>query len=214
LVVKVFQQDSRQPLSVVLDSSPSMALGADKWRRARQLTVALAYLALAGRHTCRIHAGQHWLGSWDRLAAIDDVVLAVERATPSGPQPAVALRSAGVSSGNAVLISDLWDESLEPALLAVRRPAQRWSVVRVLSGEELLPSIGGRIELMDSESHERRVCLIDNRIRLAYQRELERQQLHWQELAVRYDLRYALFDCREPLEQELLGALRRAGLIA
>lgn len=217
LAVKVFERASRQPLAILLDASPSMACGApDKWRYARQLAIALAFMGLSGRHTVRVLVGDRWLGPFDRPERLEALAGGLEGLAADADAPwieTLTAQAGSIGAGNVAVISDLWDERLERALLACRARSQRWSLVHLLAADEREPVASGAVELVDGETGERWRGVLDAATRARYRDEVGRWSERWRAFGRRYGVRYALVDSGQRLEVALGGALTDSGLV-
>ncbi len=221
LFIKEYASHSTEPITLLLDASASMACGQpDKWRFARRLALALAFLALLGKHKVRLLllGENRWLGPFSGPEKIEQLAARLQQAS-TAPQAdlATALRSQARSlagHGRYMLISDLWaDEALQQVLLAAQGPARAWSILQVLSGDEISPQLNGPLRLRDAEGGEALEFQVDRPLLQAYLRALEAHLHKWRTFCQRYRLRHVRLDTRQPLEAALLAELREGGLV-
>lgn len=167
-MVRQFQREAATDWMVCVDGSSSMvAVGGEKWLRARQMAVAVAYTLLDLGHRagliiygpgiaaiCPPGRGQSQFTAIDR---------ALQRHTP-GPRGVVAalgnclgqLRGASA----AFIVSDfLCDEPAERDLGLLRRACAAVHALQVYSPAELRLPVAGPAELVDLETGARRPCV-------------------------------------------------------
>ena len=163
LYTRLYQAERTIAVYVVLDTSPSMALG-HKARYARLLAGLLSYVAQRdARSQVHLFDGQHSPPGVGRAgiapvwAFIDEAPALKEGSlNPTTALKNFALRSRfGAGAGLALVISDLFDEApLGPALAALKARGLDASFLQVVSEADLHPE-EGQLELVDAESGER-----------------------------------------------------------
>jgi uncharacterized protein (DUF58 family) len=161
LMTRLFQAERTIDVHVLLDTSPSMAVGG-KLRYARTAAELLAYVAhrdaRAQVHTFDGSAGAPARGraglatTWSLLDAA---------ATNGGATPVDSVRRFALTlprvrgAGLAMIVSDLFDPApLRPALLALRARGLDAAFLQVVAGDDLDP-LEGRLEVVDVETGER-----------------------------------------------------------
>lgn len=158
LVTRLFQAERTSALHVLLDTSPSMAVGG-KGAAAQRLAAMLTYTAQGMRTqvhrfggAASLRGGQkrqlpelwRFIGETPGPAAVTTPVGALQQFAASAPQAA----------GMVVVLSDLFgEESLQPALVALRARRLDVCFVQLMSIADLEPE-SGRLELRDSETGE------------------------------------------------------------
>lgn len=164
-VVRQYNVTERLTVTMLVDLSASMAFGTPaKADVARAVALGLAICALANSDTVRCGClnadGAEWYPRLSGAGRIDeleawlmsrsvgghvDIASAVAHARPELPY-----------GGIGVIVSDLWADEADRAIDALAAAGQDVIVVRVLSQEEVDPSVygSGPVRLMDSESGE------------------------------------------------------------
>ncbi len=221
LFIKEYEHRSTEPVTLLLDSSASMSCGQpDKWRYGRRLSLALAYLSLLGRHRVRVLllGENQWLGPYDRSEKIETLAarLQITQTTPrENLGDVLRSQSKALSAhGRYVLVSDLWaKEPLHKALLAAQGPARKWTVLHLMSADEVSPRLEGPLRLRDAEGGEPIEFHIDANLLQAYRRAFEQHLQRWDSFCHRYRIGHMRMDTRQPLEEALLTQLRDGGLL-
>lgn len=183
LTVKLYREESRPHLDIVLDGSRSMALtGSAKAQAAIGLAAALAVAAANAGYTHR---------AWLAGAVCAPVANGENRPQTwagihfdFGGNPAESFARVPPrlrQQGQRALISDLlW---LGEPLAILQRLAQNASaivVVQALAAADVHPPERGRVRLVDAETDERREIVIDEAAITRYRAALARHQQNWQ----------------------------------
>lgn len=223
LFVKTYKEEVELTVELMIDATASMGLPTpNKFSRACELALCLAYVAFAGRHHVRlswITTGHPQSTPWFyRRGELGRLAHALERLAPSGTttmsrwmqQAMPALRIRG---GQAIVISDWMCPPADAfaALQALRRRHAEVKVLQVLSPQELDPARmfqGGR--LIDSETGDQH--------ELAYSpKELAQAVIEHNEHLARYCKRhgmpFAQARLNEPLEPFVLHDLTARGFL-
>jgi len=166
LLLKRFQEEQDLHLYLLLDSSRSMAQGeTPKFDLARQMTAALAYLALADLDRAAVLAfsggGVADFPLTRGKAQILQLLKFLERLEATGPATSLSelarafvLRSQ--RRGMVIVVSDLFDpEGYESALNILRYHGYEVHVLHIYDRSEADPGLLGDVELEDVESGER-----------------------------------------------------------
>ncbi|MCR9201063.1 MAG: DUF58 domain-containing protein [Planctomycetaceae bacterium] len=184
LLLKRFQEEQDLHVYLLLDCSCSMAVdGGVKFDLARQLTAALAYIALSDldriavfafadgvlhefaltRGKARIVALMDFLNQLQATGAGTSLPRLVSEFVQRAPRP-----------GLAVLLSDLFaPEGYQTSIDRLRYQRFEPHVVQIHSPQEAAPGLLGDVELVDSESGEqRRMTVTEQQVR-AYQKAFE-----------------------------------------
>jgi uncharacterized protein (DUF58 family) len=182
LYVKEFTREESLSVRLAIDTSASMA---PKFEFARRLGAALALVA--------------------------------NQESPSIPLPEIEHLKVGtpfsvptVPRGLAIVVSDLWDESMRPQLLKVRAET---AVIHVLSPEELDPPLSGKLRLVDSESGESLVRFVGDEERSAYRALLADHCADWKKWCFDHEMNYLRCSSSTPLEDVVQVYLREAGVL-
>lgn len=157
LVTRLFQAERTSALHVLIDTSPSMAVGG-KLAVAQRLAAMLTYTSLGMRTQVYRFGGEASLRGGGRAQLPELWRFIGEAPEPSVTAPVDALgafaAAAPYAAGMVVVLSDLFGQaSLEPALVALRTRRLDVCFVQLMSVVDLEPA-SGRLELRDSETGE------------------------------------------------------------
>lgn len=186
LYLKVFTDEEDLCVHLILDGSASMDFGNSgaptKFQYGVRLAAALAFIGFSnlervGVAVFRDRISEGWLPTRGRnqflpveefLAGL--VPAGATRFSDSVRQYARRAKDAGV----AVVISDFLDpEGYEDGLRALMERRFDIHVIHVLAGDELRPSFGGDLELVDAESGDVREVSVDSETLRGYQARLQ-----------------------------------------
>ena len=207
LVVKEFARDEVVKLRVLLDRSASMGADDDKWRRALEVSAALAALALFAHSVVELFVtGDRRLervGGAEAESGLQALLRALERVEPTGaPSPVHALREARNGPWATALVSDLLDPAEPRTALATPATAGFGETicVHLLARDEAHPAEAGALALRDVESGRILDCVADDLLVDRYRRELAAHRDRWQRAAVASGARYVFATSDEPVE--------------
>lgn len=221
LFVKLFLDERRTLISIILDASASMALEKEKWAAAQNMALLTAYLALRGGDTVRLIAlnadgvlecgtlntRQDFLKAARFLSSLDS---GHGQAQPAQLIPQISFASRGAC----VLVSDfLFEDGYERALRALVFKRQETFAVQVLSGGELSPELEGAVRLIDSETNAAMEYESGPHALAEYHRALDGFLTDFASFLTRMAIPHALIDARNDFEQTALNTLARAGLV-
>ena len=186
LNVKVSEPQQNVMLHVLVDRSTSMEFGSPtKARLALQIAACLAYLALTQLDGVRIYGVQGaWLARspryWGKGQAAD-ALRRVEALAPGSSTDLDGALGAFIAGhperGLLVLVSDLLSPTeFGSRLRQVVSAGFEVAMVHVLSDVEVTPRFSGNLEIVDSETGQRRRIGATAEVLLAYQRGVERWQ--------------------------------------
>ncbi len=181
LHVKLFLDEQDLRVHLLLDASASMGFG-DKLAFAARLAAALGFVALAnlervGVGVLRERVAEGWPATRGRSQFINliEFLSRVRAGGATGVGAGLldyALRSR--ERGMAIVISDLLDAAgYESGLRALVERRFDVHVVHVLAPEEIAPSFGGDLRLIDSESGDICELTLDGEALRAYRRRLQ-----------------------------------------
>ncbi len=224
VVIRQFNVEQRLRVSVLLDASGSMALGAATWRRAVQLAAVFGEVTLNGSDQVRFGVARASAVSWGKVVTrspqLQREIMRLAEIQPEGGSESldrVAARSLEplTHAGVLVVIGDWLVDGYEEALRLWRVRGQEVVAVQVLGAAEAgrAPMPGGWVRLIDAETGEALDRRLDARVWSSYRREVEA----WSE-----DVRTAVWSIEgrwlrsvadEPLDQTAIESLRRHGLI-
>jgi len=182
LYLKLFVDEEDLCLNLLLDASASMEFGEpSKLQYGARLAAALGFVGLVNLE--RVGVGvlrERMAEGWSPARGRNQVLPLMDflgRLRPSGTtslgdglaQYALRAREAGV----AVVISDLMDPSgYERGLKALLERRFDVHVIQVLDADEMNPSFGGDLRLVDSETGELRDLTLDGEAQRVYRQRL------------------------------------------
>lgn len=225
LYVRERQREEASNLWLLVDASASMDFGRPtKFTFARRVAGALSAMALAGLD--EVAAGfvrgpacelsQRATGI-DRLPEILRFLEDGEASGETDLRSGLTAFLDGVPSGRrgvVVLLSDFWSEGeLGPSLAAARERGFEGSLVQVLARAEQDPSPAGRERMVDTESGAEIEIELSPEAARAYREERKRFLEGLKADAARAGFRAAELVSDRPLEDAILGDLRRAGIV-
>jgi uncharacterized protein (DUF58 family) len=223
LFVKEFAAEENIHVSVVLDTSASMAYGkASKFTAARELAAAIGYIALANFDSLNVYTlGETLKASVRRLRgkrSVFPMLSALESVVPGGRTDFRAAFSTPLTRPKgrslAIVFSDFCDSGgYAQAIRSIQSQGHQVHLIHVVAREELDPPDRGPYKLVDLETGERRPIALSpatlERYRArfrAYCDELER-------FATEHELYYARVRSDEPLDRRVREILRRGGIL-
>lgn len=223
LFTRLFQAERNIAVYILLDTSPSMALGG-KADYSRTVAELLAYAAhrdavsqihlFDGSQSPQARGRGQVPGAWSFIDAAP-VLTGAEHA-PSSAITRFAL-SAGrrAGPGLALIISDLFDEaSLQTALAALRYRGFDASFLQVMSAADLEPE-SSQLEIVDAESGER--LLVGPAEVQAYREAVSRFVARTRATIMQAGFRHILLKVdnqdKNAVEQGAFAALLRAGVL-
>jgi len=180
LYVKEYTREEALTVRLAIDTSASMA---PKFEFARRLGAALALVANQEAPSIP-------------LPEIEHLKLGTPFRVPTVPR------------GLAIVVSDLWDDSMRAQLLGVRAET---AVLHVLSPEELDPPLSGKLRLVDSESGDSVVRFVGEEERAAYRALLADHCAAWKKWCFDHEMNYLRCSSSTPIEEIVQVYLREAG---
>jgi uncharacterized protein (DUF58 family) len=227
-VIKLYEDEEDVTVHLLLDQSASMYWVPDddavvpKFGCAADLTLALAYVALASGDKVTVHTstGQQF-GPKRGIATFAELVAFNERAKKTAPNAKLTLNSwlktyaVRAKPGLCILLSDLFDEAgFADGLNALGARRLDVSVLHVLSAEELDPQLTGDIRLKDIETDGEQDLSMDDIVLGQYRQRLKTWSAEIEAQTRKRGGRYHLVDTSTPLEQTVLRDLRAKGWLA
>ena len=220
--VKLFMEEQDTLVSLFVDSSRSMTFGTPpKFRLARQIAGALGYLALAGYDRVAAAALSDRLGPlflpargrsqagrlWEMLSSLQ----------AAGPSVLGTVRGAPWLSGTpglAVVISDFlcpggYAEAVDYLLFR----KQEVVLLHLLAPEEVSPSLGGDLRLIDSETRQSVEVSITPAVLARYRARVAAWQEEIRGYATARGATYVPLRADAPVGEVVLSALRQAGVL-
>jgi uncharacterized protein (DUF58 family) len=231
LFVRLYEEEEVLNVHLLVDASRSMDWGEpSKLRYARRVAAALGYIALNAANRLYIwplNATSAAYGpAWGRgrvgamLSFIEDfrpaqastpVVLGTAATPPDLDQSLGTFTNRG--GGLVVLLSDLLSPTWERALTRLGGRSGEVVVLHTLSPQELRPTLGGDVRLIDRESGAAvSVTLNNDAIRLYGQR-LEEWRRTLESFCSRHGMGYVPIDTATPIETLIFETFRRRGVV-
>jgi len=219
LFVKLFEEKEDRTVQIFVDASASME--GDKLHVARQVGAALAYVAL---------------GSMDRVcvadfadglkrvrppvrgrSAIHGIFRHMREVEPSGESDLVqALRAYPRRQGKGIgiLLTDLlFPEGYDEGLKRLLYLDLELYVFHVISPAELRPDLTGDILLVDAEDGSEVPLTVDDRVLERYERTVRRYIDGARDTCRRLGIHHALLEADVDVEDFVMSALRRQGML-
>jgi uncharacterized protein (DUF58 family) len=218
LYLKVFVDEEDLCVHLILDGSASMDFGTpNKFQYSVRLAAALAFIGLTnlervGVAVFRDRVSEGWLPTRGRsqFMPVEGFLAGL---VPAGPtrfneslrQYALRAKDAGL----AIVVSDFLDpEGYESGLRALMERRFDVHVIHLLSRDELQPSLGGDLELVDAETGEVREVSIDAETLRAYGKQLGTFMAGVEGFCRGHELNYIRVSTEIPLEDLLLRRLK------
>lgn len=225
--IKLFQEEEELYTYLFLDLSASMAypLGNEKYATARDLVLALSYVALARNDAVKVHA----LASEKKELAtpffrgrqrLMELATFLNACRPAGKvdTPAVLARHLQTvhRPGKAIWISDfLFPSPVYQASLNLLRAANfDLAVIQILGRDEVDPPlVPTGVRLVDSESAETTLVHFDAYAKQEYLRRLDRHNRELRSFCHQTGVHYALFSTAQDFQQFVLRELPALGML-
>lgn len=225
LLLKRFQEEEDLHVYLFLDCSRSMGFGEPaKFDLARQVTAALAYIALADLDRISV------IGFADRIldsfpltrgkARILPLMQFLERLPLQGVETDLFASATNFvhrdqRRGLAIVVSDLFDpKGFERGLDVLRHRGYEPHLVQIFDPREADPKLLGDIELLDVESSSLRKVTITERNLRAYHRIFADFQQSVRRYCRTYGMGCTQTDNRVSFEELVLKMMRQAGQVS
>ena len=230
LLLKRFQEEEDLHVYILLDCSRSMdsletepALTVDKFRFARQLAAALAYIALADLDRVSVTAYDARIRDTLPLARGKDNMFSVlrflERLNTSGDATDLASVAAEFTrraprTGLVLVISDLFDQhGFRAGIDRLRHRRFEPHVLQIHTPAEAHPQLLGDVELWDIESSTSRKVTITERKLRQYETRFQEFLRDVGSYCKRYGLSHTRATADVPYDEVLLKMMRVAGAL-
>lgn len=224
LFLKLFVEEEDLSLHLLLDTSKSMAFGGPltKAEYAQRVAAALGYIALSDYDRVSVAMfssalgnmmpparGKPGIGPFFRFLQDNTTVGAGTGFGDALTEYAARAKNIGI----AVVISDFFDETYERGLKALL--ARRFQVVliHVLDSEEVAPSLGGDVRLIDSETAVGQDVSISPYLLGQYADRFNRFIASLQAFSSRYGMDYVRAATTVPFEDVILKFLRTQSVL-
>jgi uncharacterized protein (DUF58 family) len=225
LYLKLFREEVDLFVYLFVDASASMAFPSarEKFTPACHVALALAYVVLANHDHVKLHLLQETAPAaspfYQGRYKITDLVRLAAAASAAGKMDMGALLAEHLKRlrrpGKAILLSDFLMPAPEyqRGLNVLRGFNLDISIIQVLSRVELEPSLPrGGLTVVDSESGEEKRLLWSDRVKQAYQKNLERHNREIRSFCHQAGIQYSLFVTDQDLADYVLKALPAVGL--
>jgi uncharacterized protein (DUF58 family) len=221
LFIKEFSAEENVHISILLDTSRSMAFGG-KFEAARELAAALGYIGLANYDSVSLHTFGSELRTVQKFQrGRGRIFMLLEELEALRAEGTTDMRAAFRASlprlrGRSLilLLTDFYD--LEGYTEGIRSLlAQKFLVhlVHVVSREEMSPAVRGRFSLLDLETgRSRDVTLLPKTVE-AYHRRFTQFCAEIEEFGRVHELAYARVLADEPLDRRVVDVLRAGGIL-
>jgi uncharacterized protein (DUF58 family) len=219
LFVKLFVEEEDVTITLLIDTSASMATGRpDKLLFAKRAAAALGYIGLAsedrvavsalGGRTSRRHTPLRGSGRVFRLLSN---LSAIQPAAGSTDLVAAARHAAAQLHGRGVvvLMSDLLDPAADRVIRELAATRSELIILHILSPEELDPGFEGDLRLVDTETGEGVDITADLATLDAYRSRLAAWKESFADLAARRRASYVDLSSDVPLNDLIFAELRR-----
>lgn len=222
LLLKRFQEEEDLHLYLLLDCSRSMSVGRPaKFDMARQVTAALAYIALADLDRVAIVAFADGILQDFPLtrgkARILSLMSFLENLTPSGRQTnlsdlATAFVHRSQRRGLAVVVSDLFDPTgFQRGLNLLRHHRYEPSVIQLFDRTEAEPTMLGDVELLDIETETLKKITITEKNLRQYRKIFQEFLQSVEEYCRGYGVGCTITSTATPFDDLILRMMRTAG---
>ncbi|UCH34492.1 MAG: DUF58 domain-containing protein [Armatimonadota bacterium] len=222
LFLKLFVEEEDLYVTVLLDTSESMAFGApSKAHCAKQAAAAISYIALCSLDRLFVHGFAPRLGeSMGPLRGRGCAPRFIRwlSGVPIGGSTdfAGALKSFALQAskpGIAVVISDFLAPDYQDGLKALMQRKFDITAMQVLAPEEINPDLAGDLRLVDSETGETREISVTRGLLRGYLERLSGFESEFSRFCLRYGINGLLLTAGESFEDLALRALWRRRLV-
>ncbi|MBD0379142.1 DUF58 domain-containing protein [Paenibacillus sedimenti] len=219
--IKLFMDEQELQVNLWLDASQSMNFSS-KWEYAKQLAAAIGYISLSryDRVSAAVFTSQItkqlklFRGKGSSLRFFN--FLSGSQAEGLGDMGAV-FRNPSIlprQSGMTWLFSDfLYEQGVEEALTYLLAAKQEVAAIQILAPEELAPELAGELRLIDSETGAAKEVAMSSKILQAYRKAVEQYTSGLKAFCYERGITYVLAVTSVPIDEFLLGELRRKGLM-
>jgi uncharacterized protein (DUF58 family) len=222
-LVRLFEEEEDLSVYLLLDTSRSMGFGApSKLRYGKQITAALAYVALAHldrvsmlTFDTRVAARLAPTRGKGRIFKVFDFL----RPLRADGETALAesmrrFAAQNKRRGVAVLVSDLYDPAgFEAGIDQLRFARFETHVLHLVDGADRRPSLHGDVEIVDAETGESRVVTVSSRVLARYEAAFDAYSKRVERFCADKHVFYQRIDTGTPFDEAVLDVLRRGGVV-
>jgi uncharacterized protein (DUF58 family) len=220
--IKLFEETEDIAVRILVDCSRSMDWGdPNKFAYAKALAGCLAYVALNNLNWVSVYGFSSKINA--RLlphrgsAHIAPALSFVENLTADGMTSlstvSKRIRAERSSSGQVIIISDLFDNTLEHALGLLAGRRREVIAIHLLCPQELNPEVLGDVRLVDSETGKTREVSITPRLLRTYSDNLTAWKDGIRRSCTKRGINYTAVDTATPLDEFVLKTMRKRGLL-
>jgi uncharacterized protein (DUF58 family) len=224
LFLKLFVEEEDLSLHLLLDTSRSMEFGMPMCKAdyARRIAAALGYIALSEYDRVSVTGFSTKLGEamppLRGRPGVAPFFRFLQNHTQTGGETkfgeALTRYAAQVHNpGIAVVMSDFFDTSYLVGLKALLARRFQIVLIHILDEEEVNPTLGGDLRLVDSESGETREVSVSPYMLSQYQAQLANFCDDLKSMARRYGMDYVRAVTDVPFEDIILKLLRSGGIV-
>jgi uncharacterized protein (DUF58 family) len=224
LFLKLYREEENLQLTVLLDCSESMAFGQpDKFRYAREVAAALAYIGMSNLDDSNVVSVAGDLGAsitrmrgkgkvWRLFEFLEHLGHGGETDLKRCMRRYIALER---RRGVVVVLSDLYDrDGVIPGLRLLRGRRHEIYVIHVIDREEQSPPLRGDLRLVDSETGLHRDITVTDSLRERYREAFEAHARGVEAYCTGAEIGYVRAFTDVPFDTLVLKILKRGGLVA
>lgn len=220
--LKLFVAEEELTIHLLIDTTASMDWGEpNKLLYARRAAAAFGYIALSGLD--RVTVTAFGAGSTRRMPGVRGKRGAFPlfdflQRLPSGgnislQETCKRYAQTATSPGPLLLCSDLMDPGWEDALRSLATRSFEITVLHILAPQELRPEVDGDFRLLDVEGGEPVEITADLELLRRYDASLRSWQSEIESFCSGRGMNYLSVDTSVPIEEFMLSAIRRRGLV-
>jgi uncharacterized protein (DUF58 family) len=228
LLLRLYEEEEDLAIYLIVDTSGSMAFGADgrgggaKLRYAKKVCAALAYVGLANLDRVSIvSTSDHVMARMQETrgkARIFKVFRFLRELEPSGVTDLGDALKAFVAQnkrrGLAVLISDLYDpKGFERGINVLRYNKFDPFVVHVVDPSEARPALNGDVLLYDCETGEEREVTVTAKVLRRFEEVHRAYVAEIARFCATHQVSYIEADVKVPFDELILRVFRRGGFL-
>lgn len=235
--IKLFEEEEDQAVHLVLDASRSMdwpnatfagqdsgqdSTDVNKWHFACRLVAALGYMSLASGDRLTVSTlGEDGINTWGPYRGrghIHALLNHLAQQNASGPtdlnQALGYLAQARTRPGLLFLLSDFFSPGgYEHGLLSLGSAGYESNILHLLTPDEIAPSIGGDLRLIDVETGSQQEMSIDHGMRQLYQKHFNRWREGLERYCFTHNMNYLLLETSLSFDSVIAEHLRKRGFV-
>jgi len=226
LFIRLYEEVQEFHVHILIDTSVSMDRPhPEKRRTAQKLAVALGYLGLVGQHRVSLYSMSDKvttelppLKGQGSIQKIIDQVAGLEFSGTTDLDACFRqFRPSRQRFGIIFVLSDLFGKDIATAPNALSN-STAWAgephVLQIIHPEEASPSLEGEIEIVDSETGEKRRLFFTKRERERYEAAFAGLTEELRAQSMRRQIDYVQWPCDAPFEEMFLNVLSRGSTLS